>query len=111
VTDALKRSQTNASSNLAVAVFIILTKFYKEDQLNKHELPQNIIQKVKDLEDKPDYLNRDQIAMACGVTTKTIGNWHKHMPKHDDVIGLKKYWRTENIMPFILEYRKTNAPK
>lgn len=73
-------------------------------------LPNEIQQQIKKLEDLPNYLNRQQLAVACGVQPATTLKWLE-LPQKSLNVGGKFYWLPETIMPFILEYRKSQAPK
>ena len=74
-----------------------------------YPLPQDMQSKIKEAEDLPGYLNRKQIALACGIEEKTTHSW-KDLPLYDLKIGVKYYWLPETVANFIYTYReKTKA--
>lgn len=75
-------------------------------------LPEHILIKVKALEDKEGYLNRNQIAAACEVAPGTVGNWmsQRKLPTFDNFENKTKkiYWLPKTVADFIYNYRKNN---
>lgn len=81
----------------------------------KLPVPEVIMAKIQEIEDLPNYLNRNQIALALEVSTGTIDNWRsanrRDLPAIDLQVGLKKYWLPSTIAPFIEMYRRSkNKP-